>query len=303
MENIQKLEQFGFTIPSSADEQLQARIQQYFKLISAQYEQTKDVLWCVLDQPVLPNGVKLEPADAFHAVVSEIHGLLVQTSQVHRTFSSQYFDQKQISETLSQQIDQLKKIDPSEQQKQQFLTQIDQIKTVYVNEVESLKKQLQQLQIQLQQQIKLSTELEKQNLLLKADSRTLQQTQSDDLTTKRVIYQRDLLETQIQQLQIQKQEFDAQQLQYQQLLELTKTELFQKGIEQHVINQIQQTTGALTRACVDIEQLKGENEQLKGENQKLKKMYENEKIAWMNEKQDLKRGWQEIYDQLAGQLM
>jgi ABC-type amino acid transport substrate-binding protein len=112
--------------------------------------------------------------------------------------------------------------------------------------------------------VKLSIELEKQNLLMKTAQPITKS--DDDLTSKRVVYQRDLLEQQIKQLQLQKQEFDAQQLQYQQLLELAKTELFQKGIEQHVINQIQQTTAALTRACVDLDALKTDFERSEKEN-------------------------------------
>lgn len=40
-------------------------------------------MWCCLDGSA-EQGEKLEPKDAFHAVTGEIHGLLVQCSQLYR---------------------------------------------------------------------------------------------------------------------------------------------------------------------------------------------------------------------------
>ena len=100
---MEKLEQLGFTVPRDVPEDVQQKISAILANVQTQYEQVKDVLWCCLDEPA-DGQAPLSPTDAFHAVTSEINGLLVQVSQIHRLYSQQLSMSQQAADALQQQL-------------------------------------------------------------------------------------------------------------------------------------------------------------------------------------------------------
>lgn len=61
----------------------------------------------------------------------------------------------------------------------------------------------------------------------------------DDLLVKRVIFQHDLLEQQIKNLEQQRSQLDAQMMSYTQLVQLARSELTGKGIQDSIVQQLQ----------------------------------------------------------------
>ncbi|CAL5972716.1 Conserved_hypothetical protein [Hexamita inflata] len=279
---MEKLDQLGYQIPS--DQIMQQKATLILKQIAAQLEQTKDVLWCCLD-----GEQKLEPTDAFHAITSEIHGLLLQSSQIHKLYSSQLLEQKQLTEALTEQLSQMKKT--TSQNAQSVVTsQIDQIKSTYQLEAQRIREQNEELRAQLEQQIQLNVALEKENIIMRSEQPV--PTTSNDPLAKRLIFQKEMLEQQIQDLQSQRDQIDYQMQSYSQLIELAKQELHQKGIEHAVTTHLTQCLSKLAQLTQEYEQLKTDLVQAKQE----LNTYKNQNEKFKQEKNQLKQQWTIMLD-------
>lgn len=89
---------------------------------------------------------------------------------------------------------------------------------------------------------------------------------------------------------------------YTQLVQLARSELTGKGVQDSVVQQLQQTTQSLTRICADYETTTKEVQELRIENQKLSEEIKTKQQKWAEEKANLKRSWQALFNEICNKL-
>ncbi|KAH0570002.1 hypothetical protein SS50377_27976 [Spironucleus salmonicida] len=169
MDQLQKLEKYGYSIPPTNINSIQ--LPQILKQIQAQLEQTKDVLWSVLD-----SEQKLPAQEAFHAVSAEISSLMVQTAKFHRAIIS----------------DQIKT--PKNDFQEEF-QRIKEDNAKRENEILAINKNLN---IRVQVLESQNLELEKLNILLKSNEVKQPTVQSQNIALQRLVQQQKQMEKEVE---------------------------------------------------------------------------------------------------------
>ena len=136
-----------------------------------------------------------------------MHGLLVQTSQLNKLYLQQVIEMRSANESLSGQLELQRRQQQQEQSKNSLEQQLSKIKETYITQIEQLKETITNQQRNIQDLTAANIKFEKDCLLLKAEKAPIV-AKEDNTAARRFIFQKEMLETQIQQLNVQKEVLD-----------------------------------------------------------------------------------------------